>query len=126
VTLGGISLNLSDKGFRETKQLIASEWKGWDATLGRAINKLRIHGAYRTWSLDCFEYETDWASSIIPTLQAMAQGNTSYTLIIALDILHQVVCSVKVRRAQLLYPSGTNVTSRHREFQVVCEEAPTV
>lgn len=126
VSVGGISLDLSDNGFHETKQLITSEWKGWGASLGRAVNKLRIHGAYRTWTFDCFEHEVDWVSSIVPSLQAMAQTNTSYTLIIALDILHQVTCSVKVRSCQLVYPSGTNVTSRHREFQVVVEEAPTV
>jgi len=126
VTLGGISLNISDNGFHETKQLITSEWKGWDSSAGKAVNNLRIHGGYRTWVLDCFEYETDWASSIVPTLQAMAEVDTSYTLIIALNILHQVTCSVKVRGARLLYPSGTNVSSRYREFEVVCEEAPTV
>lgn len=126
VTLGGISLNVSEDGFHETKQLITLDWKSWAVSLGKAVNNLLIHGAYRTWVLDCFEYETDWASSIIPTLQAMAEVDTSYTLIIALDILHQVTCSVKVRGARLLYPSGTNVTSRHREFEVVCEEVPTV
>jgi hypothetical protein len=126
VTLAGYSLNIEDKGFRETKQLIRSEWKGWSTTVSRVVIKLRIRGAFRTWTLDCYEYEVDWASSILPTLQAMAQTNTAYTLIIALDILHQVTCSVKVRSAQLVYPSGTNVSSRHREFQVVCEEAPTV
>jgi hypothetical protein len=126
VTLGGISLNIEDKGFHEIKQLIISEWKGWSTTVSRVVNKLRIRGAYRTWTLDCYESEVDWASSILPTLQAMAQTNTAYTLIIALDILHQVTCSVKVRSADVVYPSGTNVMSRYRRFEVISEEAPTV
>jgi len=123
VTLAGNTLYVWHDGFEERRDLVRTESKKWDATLAKVIKNIFPIGSVRSWILHCFEESVDWNNSIVKTIQGYTDDNTTVAFVVAIGTLHTVVATtVKVLSIRLLYPRGSNIGTRQRNFVVNLQE----
>jgi hypothetical protein len=115
-------VGVAEDGFQEEKGIITSEWNAWDTTNSKVVRKVKIHGCTRVWTLKCVEYGVDWVNSKVKAIQELVDDDAASDFIVSMGTLHEVDTHVKVLSCELVYPEGSHVGSRERQYVLRLQE----
>ncbi|MEM2921748.1 MAG: hypothetical protein QXF26_05460 [Candidatus Bathyarchaeia archaeon] len=120
VTLDGYTLLV--ESFEENMDAVAAEYPAWeDSSL---VNKFKVYGSYRRWTLTCSELDTDWTSSAANHFQSHLESGEPVVFTVDEGDTHQVSSvNVYIRSLKITYPKGFVTASKHRRFTITIQES---
>ncbi len=119
VTLDGYTLGVED--FDEDMNAVGVDYPAWEN--GAFLNKAKVYGSFRRWSLTCSEANVTRTDSPAKHLQSHLETGAPVAFAVDEGDAHTVTSvNVYVKSLRVRYPKGFLATSKYRRFTIIIQE----
>ncbi len=119
VTLDGYTLGVED--FDEDMNAVGVDYPAWEN--GAFLNKVKVYGSFRRWTLTCSETNVTWTNSAAKHLQTHLETGVPVAFAADEGDAHTVTSvNVYVKSLRVRYPKGFVTGSKYRRFTITVQE----
>jgi len=119
VTLDGYTLGVED--FDEAMDAVSAEWPVWEN--GALVNKVKVYGSFRKWTLVCGETNVAWTDSAAKHFQSHLESGVTVAFAVDQGDVHSVISvNVYIKAVRVHYPKGFITATKYRRFTVSIQE----
>jgi len=124
VTIDSKTLNVIGGGIKENVEVVGTFVDKW--INGAYAKEAKIFGTVKSWTLQCYEQNVSWSSSVAKHLQDKAKEGDKVSFSIDEGNLHTVSSTyVYILAVDIDYPKGSKSSQFTRYFTVKLQEAPS-